>query len=46
MQHREVLPDFQGYLRKRAIVPEKNIPFYAGGQAGFCLLAIKQSICL
>jgi integrase len=29
MRHREILPDFQGYLRKRAIVPEKNIPFYA-----------------
>jgi len=29
MRHREILPEFQGYLRKRAIVPEKNIPFYA-----------------
>ena len=29
MRHQEILPEFQGYLRKRAIVPEKNIPFYA-----------------
>ncbi len=29
MRQREVLPEFQGYLRTRRIVPEKNIPFYA-----------------
>lgn len=29
MRQGGVLPDFQGFLRTRRIVPEKNIPFYA-----------------